>query len=211
MTEFLLAAAGFALGFFIKNFAPGYLSKKGKNLATKQDIKEITQKIETVRHEYSKNLESTRAELSSKIGTHGFRYEKEFEILSTLTALLVEARDSCFNLRPEFEMVDTGRSKEDIKVEKLTNFYNAFRELYKAKEKSRPFYSSSLYEKLSKIDGEMNLEAIQYRHKEPFSTTNFVDYWKEAEKNRGKISTLTDEAMQEIRERVSKWESLPLN
>lgn len=34
--------------FFVKNLLPTYFSEKGKNLATKEDVEEITQKIKTV-------------------------------------------------------------------------------------------------------------------------------------------------------------------
>lgn len=34
--------------FFIKNLLPSYFSEKGKNLATKEDIEDITEKIKTV-------------------------------------------------------------------------------------------------------------------------------------------------------------------
>ena len=34
--------------FFIKNLLPSYFSEKGKNIATKEDIEEITEKVKTV-------------------------------------------------------------------------------------------------------------------------------------------------------------------
>lgn len=37
-----------ALFFLIKNYFPAYFTEKGKNLATKEDIEEITEKIKTV-------------------------------------------------------------------------------------------------------------------------------------------------------------------
>lgn len=44
-----------------KFYIPGYMSEKGKNLATKDDIAEITQKIEHVKSEYAKALELHRS------------------------------------------------------------------------------------------------------------------------------------------------------
>ena len=41
--------AGIVVFFLIKYFLPGYLSEKGKNLATREDIVEITDKIEEVK------------------------------------------------------------------------------------------------------------------------------------------------------------------
>ena len=39
--------------FFIKSFLPTYLSEKGKNLATKEDIASITDKVESVKTDYA--------------------------------------------------------------------------------------------------------------------------------------------------------------
>lgn len=40
----------FLLGLFIKNYLPSYMNEKGKNLATKEDIQEITRKTEEVQN-----------------------------------------------------------------------------------------------------------------------------------------------------------------
>lgn len=45
----------------LKFYLPGYLREKGKNLATKDDIGEITKKIEQVKTEYAKELEQHRS------------------------------------------------------------------------------------------------------------------------------------------------------
>lgn len=38
----------FILGLFTKNYLPSYMDKKGENLATKEDVEEITRKTEEV-------------------------------------------------------------------------------------------------------------------------------------------------------------------
>jgi hypothetical protein len=57
---------GFCIGvffaaFFLKHFLPSYFSEKGKNLATREDIGEITRKVEEVRSEYLLQVESLKA------------------------------------------------------------------------------------------------------------------------------------------------------
>ncbi len=42
--EILLAVAVFLIGLFVKNHLPSYMDEKGKNLATKEDIEEITER-----------------------------------------------------------------------------------------------------------------------------------------------------------------------
>ncbi len=61
----------------------------GKNLATKEDIKDITDKVESVKVQYSSQLESIKTAMRSKLYRHQVRYEKEFKILSNLTEKLV--------------------------------------------------------------------------------------------------------------------------
>ena len=48
----------------LRDYLPGYFQEKGKNLATKEDIREITEKIEAVRAEYAKQLELYKDEIS---------------------------------------------------------------------------------------------------------------------------------------------------
>lgn len=64
--------------FLFRKYILSYSSEMGKNLATKEDIGAITRKIEAVTLDYARHLETARAELSSQINTHGFRYEKEY-------------------------------------------------------------------------------------------------------------------------------------
>lgn len=50
--------AGAVVFLLIKFFLPGYLTEKGKNLATSEDVEEITQKIESIKADYSVLLRS---------------------------------------------------------------------------------------------------------------------------------------------------------
>ena len=50
--------AGAVVFLLIKFFLPGYLTEKGKNLATSEDVEEITQKIESIKADYSVLLKS---------------------------------------------------------------------------------------------------------------------------------------------------------
>lgn len=45
------------LGLFIKSYLPTYMAEKGKNLATKEDIKEITKRTEEVKILFQKEME----------------------------------------------------------------------------------------------------------------------------------------------------------
>jgi len=56
--NFLVLAAVVIVGLLLKNYLPPYLTEKGKNLATKEDIEEITNKIERVRSDYASEIEN---------------------------------------------------------------------------------------------------------------------------------------------------------
>jgi hypothetical protein len=45
----------------IKDYLPSYMKRKGENLATKEDIAEITHKIEEVKHQYSLIIEQFKS------------------------------------------------------------------------------------------------------------------------------------------------------
>lgn len=54
-----------ALGYIFRNYLPAYFKKKGENLTTKEDIGDITKKIEQVRGQYFVQLEEIKASIKS--------------------------------------------------------------------------------------------------------------------------------------------------
>lgn len=60
----MLILAGIGSLFIFRKYLFSYSSEKGKNLATKEDIQEITRKIESVKSVYSVDLERMKALLS---------------------------------------------------------------------------------------------------------------------------------------------------
>jgi len=42
LVEILIVLLAFLVGMVVREFMPGYLRKKGENLATKEDIAELT-------------------------------------------------------------------------------------------------------------------------------------------------------------------------
>lgn len=63
--ELTILAVGVILYFTIKNFLPSYFNEKGKNIATKEDIEEITRKVENIKLELS-NLHFQQNDLLEK-------------------------------------------------------------------------------------------------------------------------------------------------
>ncbi|GGF00722.1 hypothetical protein [Pseudoalteromonas gelatinilytica] len=72
VTEFLNAALSSsitvgAIFFFARIFFKGYIDQKSKNLATKQDVGEITDIVEKIKHENAQILEKIKAEHAEKL------------------------------------------------------------------------------------------------------------------------------------------------
>ena len=60
---------------FFKHFIPSYVTEKGKNLATKEDIREITDLTESVQQEFRKEIESFKSDLHFKYDFYYKQYE----------------------------------------------------------------------------------------------------------------------------------------
>jgi len=63
VTDILLLVLIFIVGLLIKIYLPRYIGEKAKNLATKEDIADITGKIEQVKAEYAKQLELYKSDI----------------------------------------------------------------------------------------------------------------------------------------------------
>jgi hypothetical protein len=64
VTSILITFIG---GLFVKNYLPTYMNEKGKNLATKEDIADITRKTEEVKSEFLSKIELEKKEINIEI------------------------------------------------------------------------------------------------------------------------------------------------
>jgi len=62
--ELTIIIFGIILFFTLKNLLPSYFNEKGKNLATKEDIEDITKKVEKIKSEFIKDIEYIKSDLS---------------------------------------------------------------------------------------------------------------------------------------------------
>ena len=68
-----------------------FYRERGKNLATKKDISDITDKIESVKDNYNKTLESYKIELQKEFETHKY----VVELCHSLDNILLKHISSC--------------------------------------------------------------------------------------------------------------------
>jgi hypothetical protein len=62
----LYILVAFMLGLIMKSFFPNYVKKKAENLATKEDIKDITKKIESVKSKVEINTDAHKSYISER-------------------------------------------------------------------------------------------------------------------------------------------------
>lgn len=182
--------AGLVAGLILRSFLPGYLGEKGKNLATKEDIAEIT-----------KRLEGVRSEIGSRLHVHQRRYEHEFTLMMELSEKLVELRDAARSLRPVAGYLPADETED--KKRRRIRFNDANRALYVFRENRKPFFPLEIYNLIEVFDTAAWKEFVADKHRDPLKDEN---YWEQAIENQEKIAMLAESVLNAIRERVQRWE-----
>ncbi|EHR1327347.1 TPA: hypothetical protein ACF2DS_001266 [Clostridium perfringens] len=88
MKELLLYIGLISVGLIIGNYLPSYTKEKGKNLATKEDIKEITKKTEEVKQEFNEKFGEFSKKLDFK---YRFYEEQMINLYSNLYAMIAQS------------------------------------------------------------------------------------------------------------------------
>ncbi len=97
----ILILIGIILLLYFKFFIPSYLKEKGKNLATKEDIKEITKLVEDIKHSNNSSIEKLKTEMSIISKNYFVKIDSEREsIIDFLSKLssYIEYRTTASNL-----------------------------------------------------------------------------------------------------------------
>jgi hypothetical protein len=183
--------AALVIGWLIKSFMPSYFSEKGKNVATKEDIEEITKKIEGV-----------KSAIGSRLHTYQVRYEHEFKILLELSEKLVAARDAAQSLRPESGYGDI--KDPEVKKKRMTRYIETSRDLYQFMESRQPFFPEKIHETVKAHNDAAWKEFVEFKNREPEESPK---YWENAERNGAVIGAIAGAVQLQIRERIARWEA----
>lgn len=73
--------AGLGFTVILRHYLPSYLTEKGKNLATREDIGSITHIVESIKHDNQSQLEEIRTQLQFVSGVRAKLKEREFAAL----------------------------------------------------------------------------------------------------------------------------------
>jgi hypothetical protein len=80
--------------WLLKHYLPAYLTEKGKNLATKEDVAGITREVERVRHEYNAILEELKARHQLRTASLDRRLQAHQEAFTQWRALIAGPSES---------------------------------------------------------------------------------------------------------------------
>ncbi len=141
----------FILGLFLKSYLPAYFTKKGENLATKEDIGKITQIVEQIKTDLSKDLEFVKWELGKKAAIHKLVAEKEITAISEIGNGLFDLVAATNNLRPIFFSVPEGQTKEQNSQQRYDHWvekHNVFENII---EKHKLFLPKYIFDKFDEV------------------------------------------------------------
>jgi hypothetical protein len=113
----LYAVVAFLLVLLLKSFLPNYVKKKAENLATKEDIKNITEKIESVKSKVEINTDAHKSYIGERKGA----LLKFYDEISSFHYELMAVNFGDFPM-------DGGQSLYEYQ----TNYYKAVAEILKS-------------------------------------------------------------------------------
>ena len=166
MENILMIWLSILTGLFAYDFLPSYMKKKGENIATKEDIAEITQLTENVKAEIEKDIETHRQGLGIEIETLRLEQNqlmasfelytaKRHECYPELYKLIEISNGSIRSLRGlRRELTFQNTNSEDIETymrgKQFTS--NDIQHILKIWEENKPSAISMLRKILEKID-----------------------------------------------------------
>lgn len=81
--------------FMFQKYLLSYSSEKGKNLATKEDIEEITRTVEGTKNEYVAEIEKLKAELAVFSRKNNILFDEKIRVFKRLQKNLVDLKRYC--------------------------------------------------------------------------------------------------------------------
>jgi hypothetical protein len=207
-----LKAFGHSLDKKLKEFEStlieknAYLIEKGKGAASKEDVEEVTRKVESTRVAFLSTVEVLKADLSKKTTLHKLQAEKEFEVYSEIWDKAITLKFALQELRPAMDTIDPNEPPEERWNRRYKKVREAFSEFTQSVEKQRPFYPEKSYQELQTLSGEVWNEIVdfEFSFEEDQKWKMPVDGYRRAMKNLAEIIKRMDIVCELIRNRISE-------
>lgn len=186
------------LWLFARQYLGSYMSEKGKNLATKEDVEQITRKVEAVRSQFEAQNDIRRSELNRMVDVHRIRFEWEFSVLRELWTKINDVLKEAHWLG----LASAQRPGSDIDKaqEKLSKFIVALEVCDQVNTLNKPFFHEEVYGEVLSL---MQLLSDLYNSAvADHAGLNAQEYWTKAEDNRKKILQSVEQVCEKIRERA---------
>lgn len=122
----VIVILAFLVGLLINNYLPSYVTKKAENLATKQDIADITRKTEEVQKDFNEKFELFTSDVRFK---YDFQYKRYSELYCKLYAVIIQSEyirsflnlnndtEVTFEQAPFLEICRTKKAPDIVKAE----------------------------------------------------------------------------------------------
>jgi hypothetical protein len=198
ITELLLIPAEIVfLNLIVNKLLSAYFTKKGENLATREDIEGITEKVEEVKSTFARDMELLKIDLQQRSHMQGAVFDKEFTVLSEVWSAVADLRAVTLALM-EIEPDGSEPAAVDTRRARLNRFNEAYSALAKEVLRNKPFYVLTIF---------TSLEDLLIRTKE-FSFDYDVKYgWSRSDRQTigGKFDEIinaVERLSEEIRARV---------
>ncbi len=175
-----------------------YFKEKGKNLATREDIEELTRLVESVKTEHAK-----------KLAAHTVRFEKEFKALEEIWGKLLKLRNTAMKLRPPGESyANEERTKDEEKKKRFNEYREAFNAFWAVLYPNQPFLPPEIFSCLDDLLSTIWKEASSFkdsidRRIDP-REAEVIAGWHEAQENIELIIEKTDTVCEMIRRRIEE-------
>lgn len=145
-------------------------------------------------------LEQLRGATERNLFVHRTQFEVEFKAYQELWAAIFEAVIASLALRPVLDHVPSDKSKEELKVERLSRYRSQHNATLVVWRRYRPFITTDIDSMVEGLLRETRNEALQYEIFEP--NGNHKDYWDGQKANADMINASSDSLCAAIRERV---------
>jgi hypothetical protein len=91
-----------------------YVAKKAENVATKQDIAQLTHLVEDIKADHARDLERLKSGLLKDVGSHRIQYETELQTYKEIWAAAYDVFNATNALRPHSSQRDGSGMRRNL-------------------------------------------------------------------------------------------------
>jgi hypothetical protein len=182
-----------------------YAKQKGTNLATKEDVEEITAKVESVKTSFGGQLESLKTNLDARRHYGQLRYEREIKVFEEVWQKMYHVNKAAVELQIHAVGPRTTSESPD-KSDILRRFAGANVDLYECVWRNRPFYPEAIWKELNGLHNLYVTEGIKQVVDAPGEAG--IEEWKTVGKKLQAIQDRLDQVCELIRARLKDFDSV---